>query len=165
MQSTSFALLSYHISSLYSFITRRRSYSFAEYCKHCLARLNGVHTFGCKSVGSEPSWIKFGQLRSHCLPLVLADFGCDFRPRDIVFGGMLASVNSVKNDYQSRKLTTDCPAYGTLAFHLYRWKESTRGHSPGLQPGHKERHSSTSLALLSSALDVISQIHSRYGAT
>jgi len=43
--------------------------------------------------------------------------------------------------------------------------ESTRSHSPGLQDTHKERHSWTSLALLSSTRNVISHIHSRGGVT
>jgi len=43
-------------------ITRRRSYSFAEYWKHFVARLNGVHAFGYNSAGSEPIWMKFGAL-------------------------------------------------------------------------------------------------------
>jgi len=59
--------------------TQRRSYSFAEYWKHFLARLNGVHAFGYNSDGSEPIWIKFGAIRVHCLGLALADFGRDLR--------------------------------------------------------------------------------------
>jgi len=54
-------------------ITRRRS--FAEYWKHFVARLNGVHAFGYNSTGSEPIWMKFGVLRVHCL----ADVGWDPR--------------------------------------------------------------------------------------
>jgi len=38
--------------------------------------------------------------------------------------------------------------------------ESTQGHSPGLQPAYKKRHSWTSSALPSSAADVMSQNHS-----
>ena len=60
-------------------ITRRRSYSFAEYWKHFISRLNGVHAFGYNSAGSEPIWIKFGALLVHCLPLALTDFGRDRR--------------------------------------------------------------------------------------
>ena len=39
-----------------------RSYSFAEYWKHFMAHLNGVHTFRYSSAGSEPIWMKFGAL-------------------------------------------------------------------------------------------------------
>jgi len=46
--------------------TRRRSWSFAEYWKHFVARLNGVHAFGYNSAGCEPIWMKFGALWVHC---------------------------------------------------------------------------------------------------
>ena len=59
--------------------TRRRRCGFAEYWKHFMARLNGVHTFGYNYAGSESIWLKFGTLRVHCLPLALADFGRDRR--------------------------------------------------------------------------------------
>jgi len=40
-----------------------RSYNFAEYWKHFMARLNGgVHAFGYNCAGSEPIWMKFGAL-------------------------------------------------------------------------------------------------------
>jgi len=42
--------------------TRRRSCSFAEYWKHFMVRLNGVHAFGSNSFGSERLWLKFGAL-------------------------------------------------------------------------------------------------------
>jgi len=61
------------------FVTRRRSSSFAEYCKHFVARLNDVHAFGYNSAGSERIWMKFGALRVHCLELALTDFGRDTR--------------------------------------------------------------------------------------
>jgi len=48
--------------------TRRRSWSFAEYWKHFVARLNDVHAFGYNSTGSE-IWMKFGALRVYCLEL------------------------------------------------------------------------------------------------
>ena len=58
------------------FITRRRSYSFAEYWKHFMAfeRCSRVRLY---SAGSEPIWMKFGALWVHCLPLALADCGRD----------------------------------------------------------------------------------------
>jgi len=49
-------------SIITSFLTWRRSYSFAEYWKHFMARLNGVHAFGYNSTGSERIWMKFGAL-------------------------------------------------------------------------------------------------------
>ena len=55
--------------------TRRRSSSFAEYCKHFVARLNDVrHAFGFNSAGSERIWMKFGELRVYGLELSLANF-------------------------------------------------------------------------------------------
>ena len=59
------------------FITRRRSWSFAEYCKHFVVRLNDVHTFGYNSAGSEWIWMKFGEFRVYCLELSLTNFGRD----------------------------------------------------------------------------------------
>ena len=50
-----------------SIITRRRRYSFAEYWKHFIARLNRVHAFGYNSAGSEPIRMKFRTLWVHCL--------------------------------------------------------------------------------------------------
>ena len=50
-------------------ITRRRSWIFAEYCKHFVARLNDVHAFGYNSATSERIWMKFGELRVYCLKL------------------------------------------------------------------------------------------------
>jgi len=54
-----------------------RSYSFAEYWKHFMVHLNGVHAFRYNFAGSELIWMKFGALLVHCLPLSLADFGRD----------------------------------------------------------------------------------------
>ena len=65
--------------SVFTIITRRRRYSFADYWKHFVARLNGVHAFGYNSTGSERIWMKFGILWVHCLPLTLAYFGRDPR--------------------------------------------------------------------------------------
>jgi len=50
-------------------------HSFAEYWKHFMARLNGVHAFRYKSAGSEPIWMNLGHSRTwvHCLPLALGD--------------------------------------------------------------------------------------------
>ena len=59
--------------------TRRRSRSFAEYCKHFVARLNDVHAFGYNSAGSERIRMKFGKLRACCSMLSLANFGGDPR--------------------------------------------------------------------------------------
>ena len=59
----------------WNFITQRRS--FAEYWKHFVVRLNGVHAFSYNSTRSEPIWKKFGTLRVHCLELAVADFGRD----------------------------------------------------------------------------------------
>jgi len=59
------------------FITRRRSSSFAEYCKHFVARLNDVHAFGYNSAGSERIWMKYGALRVYCSELSLTNFGRD----------------------------------------------------------------------------------------
>jgi len=61
------------------FITRRRSWSFAEYCKYFAARLNDVRAFGYNSAGSERIWMKFGKLRVYGLELSLANFGRDPR--------------------------------------------------------------------------------------
>ena len=52
-----------------------RSYSFAEYWIHFMARLDGVHAFGYNSAESEPIWMKFGTLWVHCLSLAPAGFG------------------------------------------------------------------------------------------
>jgi len=60
-------------------ITRQRSWSFAEYWKYFVARLNDVQAFGYNSARSERIWMKFGALRVYCLELALADFGCDPR--------------------------------------------------------------------------------------
>jgi len=38
--------------------------SFAEYCKHFMARLNDVRAFSYNSAGSERIWMKFGELPS-----------------------------------------------------------------------------------------------------
>ena len=61
------------------FITRRRNSSFAEYCKHFVARLNDVHTFGYNSAESERIWMEFGELRVYYLELSLTNFGRDPR--------------------------------------------------------------------------------------
>ena len=65
--------------------TRRRNYSFAEYWKHFVARLNGVHAFGYNSAGSEWISMKFGALRVYCLEQAPTDFGRD--PRRSESGG------------------------------------------------------------------------------
>jgi len=54
--------------------TRRRNCSFAEYWKHFVARLNGVHAFGYNSAGRERTCMKFGRLRAYCLQLGLGRF-------------------------------------------------------------------------------------------
>ena len=59
--------------------TRRRSWSFVEYCKHFVAHLKDVHAFGYNAAGSERIWMKFGELRVYCLELSLTNFGCDPR--------------------------------------------------------------------------------------
>jgi len=59
--------------------TRRRNCSFAEYWKHFVARLNGVHAFGYNSAGRERICMKYGRLRAYCLQLAQADFGRDPR--------------------------------------------------------------------------------------
>ena len=56
-------------------ITRRRSWSLAQYCKHFVARLNDVHAFGYNSAGSELIWMKCGELQACFLELSLANFG------------------------------------------------------------------------------------------
>jgi len=45
---------------------------------------------------------------------------------------------------------TGWPAYGMLAFHLYRWNQLS--HSRGLQAAYKKRHSWTAPALTRLAL-------------
>jgi len=65
------------MQSLYCYSAR--SYNFAEYWIHFIARLNGIHSFGYNSAGSLPIWMKFGAPWVHCLLLVLANFGCDPR--------------------------------------------------------------------------------------
>jgi len=52
-----------------------RSYSFAAYWIHFMARFDGVHAFGYNSAGGEPMWMKF----AYCLPLAPTDFGRDPR--------------------------------------------------------------------------------------
>jgi len=61
------------------FITRRRSWSFDEYCKHFVALLNDVHAFGYNSAGSERIWMKFGALGVYCLEMSLTNFEHDPR--------------------------------------------------------------------------------------
>jgi len=58
--------------------TRRRSWSwsFTEYCKHFVARLNDVRAFGYNYAGGERIWMKFGELRVYCLELYLTKLGC-----------------------------------------------------------------------------------------
>jgi len=56
-------------------ITRRRSSSFAKYCKHFVARLNDVHVVGYNSAGSERIWMKFGELGVYGSELCLTDSG------------------------------------------------------------------------------------------
>jgi len=72
------AYLRNHTSKLH-LITRRRSWSFTEYCKHFVARLNDVHAFGYNSAGSERIWMKFGELQVYCLELSPTNFGRDPR--------------------------------------------------------------------------------------
>jgi len=57
--------------------TLRRS--FAEYCKHFVARFNHVHASGYNSARSVRIQMKFGALRAYCLELARADFGRDPR--------------------------------------------------------------------------------------
>jgi len=59
--------------------TWRRSWSFAGYCKHFVARLNDVHAFGYNSAGSKLIWMKFGDLRVCYLELSLTNFWRDPR--------------------------------------------------------------------------------------
>ena len=37
-------------------------YASAEYCKHFIRCLNGVHAFGYNSTESEPIWMKYAAL-------------------------------------------------------------------------------------------------------
>jgi len=60
-------------------ISRRRSWRFAEYWKHFVARLNDVHAFSYNYAGSEHIWVKFGELRLYCLQLFLTNYGRDPR--------------------------------------------------------------------------------------
>ena len=63
------------------------------------------------------------------------------------------------------KIMTGWPAYGMLAFRLYRWNQLS--HSRGLCSAYKKQHSWTSAiarSSISSAPDVMSQSHSRGGA-
>jgi len=50
----------YHDKCCVFLVTRRRSYSFAEYWKHFVARFNEVRASGYNSAGSERIWMKFG---------------------------------------------------------------------------------------------------------
>jgi len=61
----------------YDYHTRQRIYSYAEYWKHFVMHLNGVHAFGNNSAGNERIWMKFGALRVYCLALALVDYGHD----------------------------------------------------------------------------------------
>ena len=60
-------------------VTRRRSSSFAEYCRHFVARLNDVHAFGYNSAVSERIRMNFWERRDYCLELSWTNFGRDPR--------------------------------------------------------------------------------------
>ena len=47
-----------------TFVTRQRSWSFAEYWKYFVARFNDVHVFGYNFAGGEWIWMKFGEVLS-----------------------------------------------------------------------------------------------------
>jgi len=92
------------------FFTRRRSSSFAEYCKHFVARLNDVHAFGYNSAGSERISMKFGDLRVYSLELALTDSGRD--PRRTESGRV---CRSFVNDIRESRIHSQS-VYGTLIY-------------------------------------------------
>ena len=121
-------------------ITRWRSGSFAEYCKHFVAGLNDVHAFGYNSAGSERIWMKFGKLPVHCLELSLirAEAGAGagaqakllfFSPQNTSFFAWSKSTISdfrsrfLLNDYKSWKVMTGWTTCGMLASQWHRWNE------------------------------------------
>ena len=116
--------------------TRRRSWSFAEYCKHFVARLNDVHAFGYNSAGSERIWMKFGELRAYCLELSLTNFGRPRRSgsgsasRNVVFFGPLnnAQFHRLPVGQVSRNLhKKTCFLVLCGAFGKHLWKFARKG--------------------------------------
>jgi len=67
-------------------------------------------------------------------------------------------------NFSAGKFMTGWPAYGMLAFQLYRWNQLS--HSRGLYSAYKKRIPGhrRSLAFLCSAPDVMLQSHSRCGS-
>ena len=86
-------------------ITWQRRYGFAKYWKHFMARLNRVHTFSYNCAGSKPIWMKFGALWVHCLPLALADFGCDQRRSEPKFCFFVRYVTRHFTDFRQPNFT------------------------------------------------------------
>ena len=92
-------------------ITRRRSCSFAEYCKHFVARFNDVHVF---SYAPEVNgWMKFGTLRINYLDLALIDYWRDPRRsesgsanRNFVFFCLVSTRDFI--DFRSAKFHEIC---------------------------------------------------------
>ena len=87
-------------------ITRRRSWSFAEYCKHFVTRLNDVHAFGYNSAGSERIWVKFGQLQVYGLELtwqilgaIRAEAAAGARAKILFFLSIKQKILKVKSFY------------------------------------------------------------------
>jgi len=70
------------VSPLAGLFYSARSYSFAKYWIHFIARFNGAHAFCYNPAGSEPIWMKFGKPWAQCLPLAMAHFGRDPRRSD-----------------------------------------------------------------------------------
>jgi len=107
--------------------------------------------------GSMSPWILRANLEN--LPVrvffpkrqhLLVNLHTDFRPRFLL------------NDYKSRKVMTVWHSYGSW-LSIYAVGINLKWFS-GLQAAYKERHSWTSLALPSSAPDIMSQSHSHGGA-
>ena len=75
-------------------ITRWRSWSFAEYCKHYVARLNDLHAFGYNSAGSERIWMKFGELQVYCLNCIFCIVYCLLYIVLQIFGAIRAEARA-----------------------------------------------------------------------
>ena len=128
-------------------ITRQRS--FAEYWKHFVARLNGVHTFGYNyrriffglvsntqfhqlpvsqisrnlhtRRGSARRWILSENIVEN-LPIM------GLFPKRSAFWEKCSMTSDfrpryLRHDYKSQTVTTGWWTYGMLTFHLYHWNQ------------------------------------------
>ena len=64
-----------------------------------MARLSGVHAFGYNSAGSEPIYVKFGAVGTHCLPLarqILGAIRAEARARERADFCFFCPVNNAR---------------------------------------------------------------------